>query len=200
VNEQPTQANPEYLYHYEQLRRSRSGQRWRGALLLIVASVLLAGMIWLGINAPLKPQGVFLTLLLFVGLFIVLVWRGWRALRQGFSPIGDAEVARRRQEDRQQLFQFAQGRRPWQYWLKVVGLGLPSLCLLAMSGYAVWMSLLRPDDDSLLGVLFSLPFLLVGSYYLYQAIRNARLLIRLQRLGSQELAARLSLGESTQGE
>ena len=42
MSEQHTEANPENLYHYEQLRRDRASIQRRGYVLIVVGAGLLA--------------------------------------------------------------------------------------------------------------------------------------------------------------
>ncbi len=200
MSEQPTQVNPEYLYHHEQLRRARAWQRRRGYLFLIAAGGMLALTVLLGSTAPLELQGALIPFLLFIGFFMILLYMGLLVLKHGQRPIRDEEVARRRQEDRRQLFQFAQGTHLWRYWLSVALQGLVGLGFLFLGGGSTWIALQNLNNPHLAQIALGIPLLFAGGYYLFKAISSARLIGRLKELSSRELADRLSLGERTQGE
>ena len=198
MSEQPLNANPEFLLHYQRLRRDRAWLRRRAYVLLIAAGMLLAFMLfWAGTSSSDRTVGPGF-FVLFIGLALLLIWNAVVAFRKSSKPIQDSEVARIRQEERQQLFQFAQGRISWRYWLGVITQFLIG-CLFLFLGVWAGLSVIGTQNPLINGVL-SLALLLFAWYSLSQAIRGAQLLRRLAKLSGQELAARLSLGEATEGE
>jgi hypothetical protein len=198
MSEQPLSANPEFLLHYQRLRRDRAWMRRRAYVLLIAAGGLLASVIIIVSTASsLSTVGPGF-LILFIGLALLLIWNAVVAFKRSSQPIDEQEVARIRQEERQQLFQFAQGRISWRYWVGVVTQFLIGLLFLFLG---VWAALsLMSDQTPLIDGILSLAFISFAWYSLSQAMRSARLLRRLAKLSGQELAARLSLGEATEGE
>jgi hypothetical protein len=200
VTEQHQGANPEFVFHYERLRRDRALLRRQGYVLLIAEGALLVGVILLGgADHPGRPAS-FVPLALFLGFAVLLTCNGLIALYRSRQPINDSEVARRRQEERQQLFQFAQGHISWRYWLAVAIQCLIGLIFLALGIQGAWSLAAHPNTVDLLDMLLNFAFVLVAWYSLSRAIGRARTLRRLARLSSQELAARLGLGEATDGE
>ncbi len=165
-----------------------------------MAGGLLALTIFFVSTALLWTAGAFLALLVLLGFTLLLASNGLLAIRRGRRPIGDDEIARRRQQERQQLFQFAQGRVSWRYWLAVGVQAIIGIMLLAFAAQIAWSLLTSQSNPNLLNSIPGAVLLLAGGYNCYKALRGARLLRRLARLSSQELAARLSLGEATEGE
>jgi hypothetical protein len=200
VSEQHLGINPEHWLHYQRLRRDRAATRRRGYVLLAVAGGLLALTIFFISTALLWTAGAFLALLVLLGFTLLLASNGALAIKRGRRPISDDEIARRRQQERQQLFQFAQGRVSWRYWLTVGVQSIIGIILLAFAAQIAWSLLTSQSSPNLLDGIPGVVLLLAGGYNCYKAIRGARLLRRLARLSSQELAARLSLGEATEGE
>ncbi len=200
MSEQPLSANPEYLFHYQRLRRDRALMRRRAYMLLIAAGVLLTFTVFWAItvssNRTLGP-GLYIS---FIGFAVLLIGNGLVALMRSRQPIKDGEVARQRQEERRQLFQFAQGRFAWRYWLTVAIQFLIGILFLWFSIEIVWSLVTNPRTLAVVDILLGFAFLLIVRYSLSQAIRGVRMLRRLTKLSSQELAARLSLGEVTEGE
>ena len=193
-------VNPEYVFHYERLRRDRAAERRRGYLLFVGSGLLLAGAILLASTVPSAITSDRIPLLLLTGFSLLLLWNGVSALRRSRQPINDAEVALRRREDRRQLFQFAQGRIPWRYWIAVIIQGVLGAIFLLIGGRVAWPLVTNLSTPHLLNVIFGFPLLLAGGYYLFKAISRTRLLRRLAALSSQELGDRLRLGEATDGE
>ncbi|HEY7358637.1 MAG TPA: hypothetical protein VH590_19280 [Ktedonobacterales bacterium] len=200
MSEQHLGINPEHWLHYQRLRRDRAATRRRGYVLLAVAGGLLALTIFFISTALLWTAGAFLALLVLLGFTLLLASNGALAIKRGRRPISDDEIARRRQQERQQLFQFAQGRVSWRYWLTVGVQSIIGIILLAFAAQIAWSLLTSQSSPNLLDGIPGVVLLLAGGYNCYKAIRGARLLRRLARLSSQELAARLSLGEATEGE
>lgn len=200
MSEQRLSANPEFVFHYQRLRRDRAWQRRQGYVLLIAAGAILIGGILLGSAARMGRPVDLVPLVVFSGLFLLLLVNGVLALHRSGRPISDDEVARQRQEERQQLFQFAQGHISWRYWAAVAVQVLIGLIFLTLGLQGAWSLLAHPNTVDFLDTLLSFACLLVGWYSLTSAIRRARRLRQLAALSSQELAARLSLGEATEGE
>jgi hypothetical protein len=200
VSEQYLSANPEFLFHYERLRRDRALLRRQGYVLLIAAGALLAGVILIGSAGHQGRPASFLPLALFLGFAVLLTCNGVLAIHRSRKPINDDEVARRRQDERRQLFQFAQGHISWRYWLAVAIQCLIGAIFLALGLQGALSLLAHPNTVDFLDTLLSGTCLLVGWYSLASAFRRALRLRRLARVSSQELAARLSLGEATEGE
>jgi hypothetical protein len=192
-------ANPEYLFHYERLGRERAGERRRAYWLLVGSGLLLIGAILLASMVPSVITVALVPLLLLVGFSLLLLWNGLAALRRSHQPIKDDEVAFRRGEERRQLFQFAQGHIPWRYWIAVIIEGVVGIVLLLIGGPIAWLVVTNLSSPHLLEFVFGFPLPLAGGYNLFKAVNRARLLRRLAALSSQELAARLSLGETTEG-
>ncbi len=200
MSEQPMSANPEFLFHYQRLRRDRALMRRQGYVLLIAAGALLAFTIFWASTTSLHraiSPGLFG---LFVGLVVLLTCNGFVALHRSRQPIKEHEVTRQRQEERQQLFQFAQGKVSWRYWSSVVVEALVGLIFLAVGLQGAWSLLGHPNTVDLLAMLLSFACLVGAWYFFAMAIRRARTLRRLAAVSSQELATRLSLGEVTEGE
>ena len=200
MNDQPLNANPEFLLHYNRLRRDRAWMRRRGYVLLLIAGILLASVIFFASTASLSGSGTLETFLVLVGFLLLFVCNGLVMLWRSHRPISDDEVARRRQEERRQLFQFAQGRATWHYWSAVAIQFLGGLLFPLLGIGAAWSLLTIRGYMDVVSAVGIFLFLLFGWYSLSRAIRNVRLLRRLAKLSSQELADRLSLGEATEGE
>ncbi|HEY7357613.1 MAG TPA: hypothetical protein VH590_14140 [Ktedonobacterales bacterium] len=200
MSEQHLGVNPEHWLHYQRLRRDRALLRRQGYVMLIAAGALLIfTLFWVSTSSSERTVGPGFYLL-FIGLSLLLICNGLVMLRRSRQPIHDDEVARRRQDERQQLFQFAQGHISWRYWLAVFIQVLIGLLFLYLGIWAAWALAAHPNTVDLLDMLLSFAFVLFGWYSLSGAVRRARTLRRLARLSSQELAARLSLGEATEGE
>ncbi len=200
MGEQRLNANPEFLLHYERLRRDRAWLRRRAYVLLLAAVALLASVLLVVSAASSRRTvgpGFFV---LFLGLAILLVCNALLAFKRSRHPIDEREVARIRQEERQQLFQFAQGRISWRYWLGVVTQFLIGALFLALGVQVAWSLAMNPARLDLISIVLGLGFCLISWYSLAAALRSAQLLRRLAKLSAQELAARLSLGEATEGE
>ena len=135
MSEQHLSANPEFLFHYQRLRRDRALMRRQGYVLLIAAGALLAGVFLLGSGSHPTRLADMLPLALFLGFAVLLTCNGLLTLHRSRQPVNDAEVARRRQEERQQLFQFAQGHISWRYWLAVAIQALIGLIFLRVSAH-----------------------------------------------------------------
>lgn len=200
MSDQNLSANPEFLFHYGRLRRDRAVMRRQGYVLLLAAGALLAGVILVGSGSHPTRLADMIPLALFLGFAVLLTCNGLLALHRSRRPINDGEVARRRQVERQQLFQFAQGHISWRYWLVVIIQSLIGLIFLALGLQGAWSLMAHPNTVDLLDMLLSFGFVLFGWYSLSKAIGRARMLRRLAQVSSQELAARLSLGEATDGE
>jgi uncharacterized membrane protein len=200
MSEEYLSSNPESLFHYQRLRRDRAMMRRRGYVLLIAAGLLLVGVMLVG-SAGLSGRSLrIVPLALFLGFAVLLLWSGLAALYRARQPISDGEVARQRQEERQQLFQFAQGHISWRYWLTVAVQSVIGLIFLAFGLQGVWSLAAHPNTVDLEGMVLSFGFVLVGWFSLSRALGRVRMLRRLTKISSQELAARLSLGEATEGE
>ena len=200
MSEQRLSANPEFLFHYQRLRRhlvlaappglcaaDRGGRdahwchsAWQRGSSGQASRPRSSGVIeW-----PFHVAG-----------------RQWvAALYRSGRPISDDEVARQRQEERQQLFQFAQGHISWRYWAAVAVQAVIGLIFLALGLQGAWSLFCAPKHVDFLDMLLSFACVLVGWYSLSKAIGRARSLRRLTKISSQELAARLSMGEATEGE
>ena len=200
MSEQHLGINPEHWLHYERLHRDRAATRRRGYVLLAMAGGLLALTIFFVSTALLWTAGAFLALLVLLGFALLLASNGVLAIRRGRRPISDDEIARRRQQERQQLFQFAQGRVSWRYWLTVGVQAVIGIILLAFAAQIAWSLLTSQSSPNLLDGIPGVVLFLAGGYNCYKAIRGARTLRRLAQISSQELAARLSLGEASEGE
>ena len=200
MSEQRLSANPEFVFHYQRLRRDRAWQRRQGYVLLIAAGAILIGGILLGSAARMGRPVDLVPLGVFSGLFLLLLVNGVAALHRAGRPISDDEVARQRQEERQQLFQFAQGHISWRYWLAVAVQAVIGLIFLALGLQGAWSLLAHPNTVDFLDMLLSFACVLVGWYSLASSVRRSHRLRRLTKISSQELAARLSMGEATEGE
>lgn len=200
MGEQHLGINPENWFHYQHLRRDRAFMRRQGYVLLVAAGALLVGMVLVGSVDHSGRLASLVPLALFLGFAVLLVSNGLVMLRRSRQPISDGEVARRRQEERQQLFQFAQGHISWRYWLVVAIQGVIGLIFLSLGMWAAWSLVANRANLDPLDLLLGFAFVVVGWYSLFRGIGRARLLRRLARVSSQELAARLSLGEATEGE
>ncbi len=200
MSEQRLGANPEFVFHYQRLRRDRAWQRRQGYVLLIAAGAILIGGVLLGSAARMGRPVDLVPLVVFSGLFLLLIVNGLAALHRSGRPISDDEVARQRQVERQQLFQFAQGHISWRYWLAVAVQSLIGLIFLWFGIQGAWSLFAHPNTVDFLDMLLSFACVLVGWYSLSKAIGRARMLRRLTKISSQELAARLSMGEATEGE
>jgi hypothetical protein len=200
LSEQNLNANPEFLFHYQRLRRDRVLMRRQGYVVLIAAGALIAFTIfWASTASSHRAVGPGF-FVLFPGMAALLAGNGFLALRRSRQPIKDAEVTRQRQEERQQLFQFAQGKISWRYWLGVVVEVFIGLLFLALGAQGAWSLFGHPNTVDLVDMLLSFACLLAAWYFLTMAARRARVLRQLAALSSQELAARFSLGEVTEGE
>jgi len=200
VSEEYLSANPEFLFHYQRLRRDRAVMRRQGYVVLIAAGALIAFTIfWASTTSSHRAVGTGF-FVLFIGLAVLLTCNGFLALHRSRQPIKDAEVTRQRQEERQQLFQFAQGKISWRYWSGVVVEVIIGLIFLWLGVQGTSSLLGHPNTVDLVDMLLSFACVLAAWYFLSLAIRRARTLRRLAAISSQELAARLSLGEVTEGE
>lgn len=200
MSEQHLSVNPEFVIHYERLRRDRALMRRQGYVLLIAAGALLLGVILVDSGSHPGRLADMVPLALFLGFAVLLTCNGLIILYRARQPIKDDEVARQRQEERQQLFQFAQGHISWRYWLPIAVQALIGLIFLWLGFQGAWSLFGHPNTVDLLDTMLSFGSVLVGWYMLSKAIGRARMLRRLAALSNQELAARLSLGEATEGE
>src|SRR5262249_20016307 len=154
--------------------RDRAWMRGQAYTQFIAAGVLGAFTVFLAsttsANRTVGP-GFFV---LFIGLSVFLICNWLVMFIRSRQPISDDEVARRRQEERQQLFQFAQGRISWRYWLAVAIQYLLGILFLVLGAWAALS--LAGDQNQLMDLVLSFALLLLAWYLLSGAIRSTRTL------------------------
>ncbi len=195
MDEPTVEPNPEFAFYYDRIRHKRAHKRIQGYLYLIEAVGLFTLVCLASIYLPLDFPTPFIALLMFSGLLLLIT--GILAVRRGYRPITSKEIASQRRTERKQLFRYAQGAIPWRYWfLTIVIELLVGLFFAGMGIFALVVAFMPMTNYGALVLGLSLP---AGAYFLYDAIKRAKMSRQLADLSSRELASRLALGEVTEG-
>ncbi len=198
MNRQKFETNPESAYYYKHIRRQRALKRVQGYLYLIesVGCFTIActfGILFLPRNLTAIPP-----ILFFLILGILLLVTGILAIKRGHQPVTDEDVAYQRSTERKQLFQYAQGAIPWRFRLPATVMEvLVGLFFITVGVIALVVTFMPLTSY---GALFYIPSLPAGAYFLFDALKRAKMARQLAVLSSRELANRLALGELTEGQ
>lgn len=196
--DQPTvEPNPEFAFYYDRIRHKRARKRIQGYLYLIEAVGLFTLICLASINLLPDNPRLFIPLLLLMlsGLFLLVT--GILVVRRGYQPITSKEIANQRRTERKQLFRYAQGAIPWRYWLLTIVIEMfVGLFFASMGIFALVVTFMPILNYGALFFGLSLP---AGAYFLYDAIKRAKMSRQLADFSSRELASRLELGEVTEG-
>ena len=196
--DQPTvEPNPEFAFYHDRIRHKRARKRIQGYLYLFEAVVLFTLICLASINLLPDNQKLFIPLLFLMLLGLFLLVTGILVVRRGYQPITNDEIAHQRRTERKQLFRYAQGAVPWRYRLPMTVIEL--LVGLIFTGVGVFALVVTFMQLTNYGPLFYVPSLPAGAYFLYDAIKRAKMSRQLADISSRELASRLELGEVTEG-
>lgn len=197
MDQPAVEPNPEFAFYYDRIRHKRARKRIQGYLYLIEAVGLFTMICLASINLLPDNPDLFIPLLLLMFLGLLLLVTGILVIRRGYQPITSREIADQRRTERKQLFHYAQGAIPWRYWLLTIVIELlVGLFFAGMGIFALVVAFMPIPNYSPLFLGLSLP---AGVYFLYDAIKRAKMSRQLADLSSRELASRLELGEVTEG-
>jgi MFS family permease len=196
--------NPETEWYRNYLTKDRRLQRRMGMALFIFGTCLLP-MGAAFVTAMFPRMTNILGFLGLVGFFVTflggplgLMLVGWMEYMGGRQPVSLAEIERRRQLERAELFRMAQGKLPWRYSKVMLAVFAVLGLLLLIPGVILFFDPQGYRDGSLIwGLVYSvcgLLFLLLAFVVLPRQIK------RLPAQSARALEARLVVGEITPGE
>ena len=206
MNEQQDQSlptNPEAAFHTHLLQQGRRRDRRSGIVILLCSLALLVGSAVPLANALFThtaftlPQHIMWWGILLSGVLSLIV--AVTELRSSTKQITIEEVGNVRQHARTELMRRAQGYIPWSYRRSAMVIEAAFACfwiLLAIS--FLYLPIVSPPWFN---TLFAILFLLSAIIFLIDAcVTRPRQAKRLAAQSAQELAHRLTLGESTEGQ